>query len=318
MELDFAIDRSGLVAPSHAALYAAFGAWRAACYGTPLASAQLPPGGASLTLPLPANGGAGQLMDRMVLQEALAGGQCIANYTLEVLVVAAGGGEAWSPFGRTGAHLIGNKRIELNGDGPGVQGAPLNATAVRFNVTRVFGTGCTPAVRLSVFAPAPCVPVPPPPPPPRARVKFVLAADGRCLTTNASYPCAGRAYGSCPLFLGDCGAPEAVWDDGGGDPGAAMLTNLGVGAQGATVNADCNSCAVGTVFKVINGSPAAIAFSGGKLRYACGSTPGLCLSGGLQGRPNKPCDPTEPVLAQQARVALCASEGTTWVRQAAA
>ena len=57
MELDFAIDRTGNVAPAHAALYEAFGNWRRACYGTPLASAPLPAGAMTITLELaPADG----------------------------------------------------------------------------------------------------------------------------------------------------------------------------------------------------------------------------------------------------------------------
>jgi hypothetical protein len=299
MELDFAIDRTGNVAPSHAALYAAFGAWRRACYGTPLSSARLAPGQASVTVALPD----GATMDRVVLQEAQAAGtygDCVANYTLEVEV---GGG--WLPFGRMGAHLVGNKRIELNGGGPGVLGPSLNATAVRFTVTRQF---CPSDVTVSAFSPEPCVPKPPPPPKPVSRVRFRYS-DGRCLVTNdtcVKFP--------CPLFLGDCAAATAVWDDRGDTPDDPVLVNLGVGAENV-VNADCNRCTPHTVLKLESGSPASIVFSGGQLRYSCGGLPGLCISGGLQGPPNKPCG-GEPVLAQQVQVDQCASAGTQgWTRQ---
>ena len=302
LELDFAIDRTGRVAPEHAALYSAFGAWRRACYGAPLAAVQLPAGAPSLTLPLPP----GVAMDRVVLQEPAALGQCVAGYTLEVALLPGG---AWAPFGRTGAHLIGNKRIELNGDGPGVQGPPLNASAVRFNVTRVFAGGCTPDVLLSVYAPGPCVPVPPPPPPPRARVRFMYA-DGRCLATNATFPCFST---SCPLFLADCALPQAVWDDSD-----AQLANLGVGPVGNIVNADCDACTARTLMKLEEGSPASIVFSAGQLRYACGGGGGagaLCLSNGLEGPPRGPCNPAEPFLPQQVTAELCSSAGTQgWAR----
>lgn len=189
MELDFAIDRTGNVAPEHAALYKAFGDWRRTCYGAPLASASLPAGSSSLTLQIAPDNGPGVAFDRVVLQEGLQGGQCVANYSLEVRIA----GDAWVPFGQTGANLIGNKRIELGGSGPGIQGPSLIVTAVRFNVTATFwmgSGGCEPDVLVSAFAPGPCVPVPPPPPPPKSRVKFIFS-DGRCLSTNASYPCAG-------------------------------------------------------------------------------------------------------------------------------
>ena len=189
MELDFAIDRTGNVAPAHAALYEAFGNWRRACYGTPLASAPLPAGAMTLTLQLASADGPGVAFDRAVLQEALPGGQCVAGYSLEVQVAGSPG--QWAAFGQTGARLIGNKRIELGGSGPGVQGPALNATAVRFNVTATFWAGsggCEPDVLVSAFAPGPCVPVPPPPPPPKSRVQFVFS-DGRCLVTNETYPC---------------------------------------------------------------------------------------------------------------------------------
>ena len=52
MELDFAIDRTGQVAPSHAALYKAFGDWRRKCYDHPIAAATLLPGASSVVLPL--------------------------------------------------------------------------------------------------------------------------------------------------------------------------------------------------------------------------------------------------------------------------
>ena len=297
MELDFAIDRTGQVAPSHAALYQAFGDWRRKCYGNPVATATLLPGSRSLELPLGAAGGGGALMDRVVLQEALAVGtygECVANYTLEVQLP----GGAWAPFGVSGAHVIGNKRIELNAAAPGAVGPAMNATAVRFNVTREY---CVPEVAVSVFSPADCLL----PAPPRTKVRFHYGGGGGgpCLVTNSSFPCAGGGADSCPLFLGDCASPMALWDDGDG----ATLSNLGAAGPNV-VNADCNSCAAGTLMKLITGtgSAAGLAFSaagGGTIAYSCGGAPGLCIDGGSAG--GAPCDPSEPFLAAQVRVAAC-------------
>ena len=306
LELDFAVDRTGNIAPDHAALYARFGAWRRACYGgAPLGAGELLPGDASVVVPLR---GGGAAMDRVVLQEAVQAGvygQCVANYSLEVRLAAG-----WAPFGASGAHLIGAKRIELNGTAAGAVGAPLAATAVRFNVTRQW---CAAHVRVAVFGPDACVP----PPPPATRVRFVYA-DGRCLVTNASFPCAGGAGNSCPLFLGDCAAPQAAWDDGDG----ASLVNLAFATPAApnVVNADCDRCAAGALFKLITGSGSAarIAFDaagGGRLRYACGAggTP-LCLNGG-QGAHTPSCG-GEPWLHDQIVAAPCAGgDASGWRRE---
>ena len=306
MELDFAIDRTGNVAPNHATLYRAFGDWRRACYGSPLARARLMPGEISLTLSL-GDGPVGLLMDRVVLQEALAVdkyGQCVANYTLEVEVDGV-----FKQFGVSGAATIGNKRIELGGALPGVGVAAFNATAVRFNVTKSF---CVPDVTVSAFSPVPCLP----PPTPHSRVHFRYG--GLCLVTNTTFPCGSGAKNSCPIFLGDCTLPEASWDDGDG----VSLTNLGVVSQPNVVNVDCDSCAVGSLAKLItgSGSAASLTFSaaaGGQLSYACNNLPeGLCLNGG-QGTAIPPCG-GESFLAVQIKVAPCSSgDASGWVREAA-
>jgi alpha-L-fucosidase len=309
LELDFAIDRTGNVAPAHAALYKAFGEWIRSCYGTPLAAASLPPGALTVTVPLGGGGAGGVTMDRVVLQEGLevgVYGQCVTQYTLEVLV----DGAEWQPFGQSGARLIGNKRIELNSPSPGQTGPAINATAVRFNVT---GSLCAPVVNVSVFAPGPCVPVPPPPPPPLSRVRF-LFPDGRCLCTNTTYPCAGSPTGSCPLFLGDCADPGAVWDDAAN---GHTLTSLGTTTTNV-VNVDCNDCSQHAIAKIVGGSPADLHFSGGQLLYTCAGAPpagGFCLSGGLEGGPAAPCDPSEPYLPTQVQVEPCSDPSTQgWVR----
>ena len=140
LEIDFAIDRTGNVAPAHATLYAAFGGWIAACYGkAPLAAGALAAGGYSVTLPLPA----GAAPDRVVLQEDIAGGQYLVSYVVEALV-----GGAWQGFSR--GVTIGSKRIDVLAGG-----ALAGATAVRLNVTEAYAPGHA-GVTLAVLGGAGC------------------------------------------------------------------------------------------------------------------------------------------------------------------
>ncbi len=80
LELDFAIDQNGLVAPDHAARYREFGDWIRSCYGTPVATTsgngtvfQL-----NLTSYMPA-------VDRIQIRENQAYGQRIRAYYVEYL-----------------------------------------------------------------------------------------------------------------------------------------------------------------------------------------------------------------------------------------
>lgn len=126
LEIDFAIDRTGNVAPDHVAAYAAFGAWIDACYKkAPLASAALAAGVNSVVLALPA----GAAVDRLVMQEDQSGGQFVWTYAAEVQATAGG---PWAPF--SAGNTIGSKRID-------VVGAPVAAVALRFNVTAAFAPG---------------------------------------------------------------------------------------------------------------------------------------------------------------------------------
>ncbi len=129
LEIDFAIDRTGNVAPQHAVLYAAFGAWIGACYKkAPLGSGALAAGVSVLTLPL-ASGGSGGDIDRVVMEENQAGGQFLIAFTLEVQV-----GGAWRAF--SSGTTIGSRRIEV-----AAGGEVTGATALRFTVTEAFEPG---------------------------------------------------------------------------------------------------------------------------------------------------------------------------------
>lgn len=313
LELDFAISRTGQLHQSHVDLYKAFGQWIRNCYGSPLAQAQLNPGEYTITVPLLPSG---QIMDRIVLQEALAVdtyGQCVTNYTLEVMI---SGSSTWSTFGKSGAYLIGRKRIELNSPTPGTTGPSLNVTYVRFNVTDWI---CEPAVNISIFSPENCSPPPPPPPPPPASmVKFVYS-NGLCLVTNSSgVPCVGMPYTLCQVFLGDCGASSALWDDGNNGQVGHYLTSLANNqSYSNAINIDCNSCSDHAVAKLLPGtsSSANIVFSNGQLVYSCDGTPGLCLDSGDDGPPTPPCG-GEAYMPKQVQVGLCSKPGTQgWTRQ---
>ena len=105
LELDFAINRDGLVEPSHAARYAELGAWIRSCYSKPIAATNGTMSSAAplvLTLPQPA------LVDRIVVQEKLELGQRIRNFTIES---QARSGAPWLPFGS--GESVGHKRILL-------------------------------------------------------------------------------------------------------------------------------------------------------------------------------------------------------------
>jgi alpha-L-fucosidase len=119
LELDFAISRTGQLAPAHTARYAEFGAWIGACYGAPLASVAPPTGAFTAQLTL---GAAPVAVDRIALREDLNYGQSIYGYAVEY---DAGDG-AWRPF--SAGLSVGNKRID-------VLPAPVNATRLRLTLS---------------------------------------------------------------------------------------------------------------------------------------------------------------------------------------
>ena len=157
LELDFAIDRDGLVAPAHAALYARLGDWIRGCYGPGniLASGTTNGGSgddgaaalgvdgdkadASVTVELSSS----QEFDRVMLQEDQTQGQRVRGW----LVEWKGQDGSWRPFAQGAS--IGNKRISL------APGALLhNASSLRLTLTRYVGDAI-PRVTLSVPGPCP-------------------------------------------------------------------------------------------------------------------------------------------------------------------
>ena len=104
LELDFAIDRSGRVDPTHDALYRKFGAWIKDCYGKPVASAEV---GAPGAFYFDANT-EGKSVDRIVLMENQTYGQRVMAYRVD-LVSSSGAVLELLSSGKA----IGHKRIDL-------------------------------------------------------------------------------------------------------------------------------------------------------------------------------------------------------------
>ena len=126
MELDFAIDRRGLVPDSHAAVYLQLGNWVRECYGRPLAMVSGQGDEYVVTLR------AGEHFDRFQLQENTLLGQRIRQYTIESQPAAAAAGTSWKHI--VSGQAIGTKRIILL-PGPAVTVAS-GGLRVRLRVVR--------------------------------------------------------------------------------------------------------------------------------------------------------------------------------------
>lgn len=139
LELDFAIDRNGLVAPSHAALYKRLGDFIRDCYSTPIGIATTPQGdtSASATVAL----GSALEFDRVVLEEDQTQGQRVRGWVVEW---SSDNGVTWKEF-ETGAS-VGAKRIVIF-----PSAMSYTATHVRLNITRTYGPA--PRVTLGVYSP---------------------------------------------------------------------------------------------------------------------------------------------------------------------
>eukprot|EP00451_Oxyrrhis_marina_P003505 CAMPEP_0204274080 /NCGR_PEP_ID=MMETSP0468-20130131/24976_1 /ASSEMBLY_ACC=CAM_ASM_000383 /TAXON_ID=2969 /ORGANISM="Oxyrrhis marina" /LENGTH=458 /DNA_ID=CAMNT_0051250231 /DNA_START=32 /DNA_END=1408 /DNA_ORIENTATION=+ len=136
LELDFAINRDGLVDPAHAARYKDLGDWVKSCYGTPVATAH-----GSGKAPVVTTLASASIVDRVMIQEEFSAGHRIKSFTVEYQASPQG---AWQPFGAGGA--VGNKRI-LVGD------APVSAVALRVLVTGTIGADAATISNFSVFKP---------------------------------------------------------------------------------------------------------------------------------------------------------------------
>jgi len=118
LELDFAINRDGLVEPSHAVMYKQLGDWIRACYGTPVVETSDLRNGVSL-LQLPT----GALVDRVWVREDIVFGERTRAYRVEENI-----GGNW--IVRTEGQVIGNKQILVYDEPFGV-GAQVRLVIVK-------------------------------------------------------------------------------------------------------------------------------------------------------------------------------------------
>eukprot|EP01006_Ploeotia_vitrea_P002455 TRINITY_DN107596_c0_g1_i1.p1 TRINITY_DN107596_c0_g1~~TRINITY_DN107596_c0_g1_i1.p1 ORF type:complete len:454 (+),score=28.95 TRINITY_DN107596_c0_g1_i1:29-1390(+) len=133
LELDFAIDRTGNVHPTHAKQYKALGDWIRECYGKPLASTSGHADALVLHLNTPT------LVDRFMIQENQAHGQRIREYKVEYSV----DGKAWHSLGSGSS--VGNKRIQLV--------PPTKVVAVQLSIAQASPQAPAFISNFAVFAP---------------------------------------------------------------------------------------------------------------------------------------------------------------------
>jgi len=137
LELDFAINRDGLVEPSHAARYQEFGGWISGCYeGGAVASSTGGPGLTEITLHSHPES---STVDRIMIQEDLSKGQRVRSYVVDYLVQGK-----WVIFSQ--GHSIGNKRIDL--------GDPIGPWS-KFRLRITESVGAPQITKFAVFAVCP-------------------------------------------------------------------------------------------------------------------------------------------------------------------
>lgn len=148
-----------------------------------------------------------------------------------------------------------------------------------------------------------CGPTIPPPPPPPTPVHYSQAgAPGLCLLVNntsagggTAFPCPGGHSDACPIALGDCDSPAAVWSAPASWP--APLSSLAF--AGTVTNVDCNHCAAGTVVKQTNdlGYASQLALDAAAGTLSVTACPGMCVTALAASGPRvPPCQSGEPWL----------------------
>ena len=105
LEMDFAIDREGLVNPRHAKMYEKFGTWIRNCYGTPVLEVLNPPGDENIILKLPRH----SRIDRIMLQEDISSGQAIIEF---IIYEKKPKSKSWT-FLYQNKQGVGNKKIVI-------------------------------------------------------------------------------------------------------------------------------------------------------------------------------------------------------------
>ena len=134
LELDFAIDDTGNVAPNHAQAYKGLGDWARACYGTAVAEADVHTSQNVYNMSFSQTE-----VDRFILQEVVEQGERVRAWTLD-LQTSDG---VWHPFGK--GTVIGQKQIVL--------GTALSAVGASLTIS---SAAAAPAMAaFQVFAPCP-------------------------------------------------------------------------------------------------------------------------------------------------------------------
>ena len=121
LELDLAINRDGIVEPSHARRYKQLGSWIKNCYGNPVSSISGSPGQRIITLPIPD----GRLVDRIILQEDMSTGQTVRSFEISQFSLKS---RKWSRLYENHSG-IGNKKIILLGN-------QIKASKLMVNITK--------------------------------------------------------------------------------------------------------------------------------------------------------------------------------------
>ena len=155
MELDFAIDRSGRIDPTHAARYKEFGDWISACYSDPLGQSMDFVNSTVVEVIMPGASSGGTFVDRVMLMEDLRYGQRVLSYKVETLHAVGNDGQIawpgkWVHFSNGTA--IGHKHIDIVPQAIGVD------KHSRFRLT-VTASAAVPVIRLLVFKPYGCLPI---------------------------------------------------------------------------------------------------------------------------------------------------------------
>ena len=140
LEMDFAIDRDGLVEQRHAIRYKEFGSWIQSCYGKAVAEVSSPPGVRSIILKIPNN----TQIDRLMLQEDISVGQVIREFEVYGKLPNS---NYWT-FLYNNKAGIGNKKIVIFNETMMVKQFKISITKTK---VKSFG-----AIKVSAFSPKSC------------------------------------------------------------------------------------------------------------------------------------------------------------------
>lgn len=143
MELDFAVDRTGNIDPTHAARYQEFGAWIRGCYGVAAADSGAGYSNATIVEITVAGEADSAVIDRVAVMEDLSAGQRITAYKVEVIYAVNEAADDWQPF--SWGTSVGHKRID-------VLSKPSGKAISKLRLT-VTDSVAPPMIRLSAYKP---------------------------------------------------------------------------------------------------------------------------------------------------------------------